>query len=136
MVETRLGKRVGPEDPAQGITFEVHAPDVEVPPDVAGYAREKLVTKLARFGHQITGVVMHVRDVNGTRGGDGTVCHLEARLSHHEPVNVAERNHDLRAVIDLAVERLAEAVTRHLRKEEGKRRAQERKIVRPSKQGL
>jgi ribosome-associated translation inhibitor RaiA len=135
-METRLGKRVENDGSTQDMAFELHSPDFPVPPDVAAYAREKLVTKLAKFRQQIMDVTMHVRDVNGTRGGDGTVCHVEARLRHSEPVNVEETNHDLRAVIDLSVDRLTEAVQRHLSKHDGKQRAQERKIVRPSKQGL
>jgi ribosome-associated translation inhibitor RaiA len=136
MADNEVSKGVEPRGPAQGMGFELHCPDFPLPDDVAEHTREKLLTRLARFGHQVTEVVVHLKDINGARGGDGTLCHIEARLGHHEPVNVAERHHDLRAGIDVAVERLSEAVQRHLSKLEGKRRHQERKIVRPSKAGL
>jgi ribosome-associated translation inhibitor RaiA len=129
MVATRIDKRVPPDWPGH-VVFEMHAPDVTLPDDVAGYLRAKLTAKLAKFGHQLTEIVVHLKDVNGTRGGVDKCCHIEVRLARHEPVNVDERDEDLRAAIDLAVERTAEAVHRQVERVRSKRLHQGRKIVR------
>ncbi len=96
--------------------FEFHSPDFHTPEDVVAYTRGKLEHKLEKFGRHVLGVIVHVRDVNGPKGGNGLVCHLEARLAHMEPVNVEEREHDLRAAIDRAIDRLTAVVGRHVDK--------------------
>jgi ribosome-associated translation inhibitor RaiA len=132
MVATRMGKRVTVDD----IVFELHAPDLTLPPDVSVYIHDKLLAKLAKFSSQITDLVVHLRDDNGTRGGVDKVCHIESRLVGHEPVNVEEKHEDLRAAVDLAIERTVEAVHRHLERTRSKRLSQGRKVVRRSKTAL
>ena len=52
------------------------------------------------------------------------------RLAGREPVNIEERHEDLRAAIDLAVERAAEAIHRHLERTRSKRLSKGRRLVR------
>ena len=113
MVATSMAKRVGSDGaPARSLAFELHSPDLPLPPDVAEYVRDKL---------------------NGAKGGIDKGCHMEAHLAGHEPVNVEERHEDLRAAIDVAVQRLEEAVHRHLQRTRTVRRDRGRKIVRNQK---
>src|SRR5688500_17797451 len=79
------------------IEFEFHSPDIDMPQDVWAYPREKLTSRLGKYGRRVMGVIVHVRDVNGPKGGNGLVCHVEARLAGLEPCNVEEREPDLRA---------------------------------------
>jgi ribosomal subunit interface protein len=129
MVATSMAKRVGSDGaPARSLAFELHSPDIPLPPDVADYVRDKLSAKLEKFGRRVVDVVVHVKDINGGKGGIDKGCHMEARLAGLEPVNVEERHEDLRAAIDIAAERLAEAVHRHLQRMRSWRRDRGRKL--------
>ena len=72
----------------------------------------------------------------GDRGGVDKHCHIEVRLARVAAVNVEERHEDLRAAIDIAVDRLEEAVHRHLERTRSKSRDRGRKEVRNHKLGV
>jgi ribosome-associated translation inhibitor RaiA len=136
MVATSMGKRVGSNGaPARHLAFELHSPDFPLPADVAEYIREKLSVKLGKFGRRVLDVVVHLKDINGDRHGVDKCCHLEARLAGLEPVNVQECHEDLRAAVDIAAERLAEAVHRHVERFRSLRRGEIRRLARPQKLG-
>jgi ribosomal subunit interface protein len=128
-----MAKRVRDGAQARYLEFELHSPEIALPPDVAQYAHDKVVAKLAKFGRRVVAVVVHVKDVNGHRRGIDKACHVEARLAGLEPVNVEERHEDLRAAIDLAFDRLAEAVHRHLERASAKLFTRQRRLVRAQK---
>jgi ribosomal subunit interface protein len=119
-------------DPAE-MAFELHSPEMTLSPDLSEYVEAKLRAKLAKFGHRVTEVVVHVRDVARSRGGVDKVCHVEARLAGLEPVNVEERHEDLRAAVDVTAERTAEAVHRHLQRPRTRRLKEGRKLARRAK---
>jgi putative sigma-54 modulation protein len=134
MVATNSDKRVGRNgEPPPEFPFELHCPDFPCPDDVTGYTHDKLHTKLGKFARKISGVIVHLKDINGDKGGVDKSCHIEAHLFGLEPVNVEERHEDLRAAIDLGVHRLAETVQRHLEREVSKQRDEGRKVVRHGK---
>jgi putative sigma-54 modulation protein len=134
MVATSMAKRAGSNGaPPRSLGFELHSRDLPLPPDVAEYTRDKLSAKLGKFGRRVMDVVVHFNDVNGDRGGIDKSCHMEAHLAGLEPVNVAECHEDLRAAIDIAAERLEEAVHRHLQRTRSLRRDRGRKLTRNQK---
>jgi ribosomal subunit interface protein len=129
-----MARRVGSDGaPARSLAFELHSKDISLPPDVADYVRDKLSAKLGKFGRRVMDVVVHFKDVNGDRGGIDKGCHMEAHLAGLEPVNVEERHEDLRAVIDIAAERLEETVHRHLQRNQTLRRDRGRRPTRNQK---
>lgn len=129
-----MAKRVGSNGaPARSLGFELHSPDIPLPPDVADYVRDKLTAKLEKFGRRVLDVVVHVKDMNGRKGGIDKGCHMEAHLAGLEPVNVEERHEDLRAAIDIAAERLAEAIQRHHQRTRTLSRERGRKLTRNEK---
>ena len=113
--------------------FEFHSQDFPVPEDVVRYTDDKIAARLQKFGQRVMGVVVHIKDVNGARGGEGLVCHMEARLARLEPVNVEETDDDLREAIDLALDRLEAAVARHVKKARRVPLKEGRRAVRNSK---
>jgi ribosome-associated translation inhibitor RaiA len=119
--------------PPHNFEFEFHSPDFHTPDHVVQYAREKLENRLKKYGRHVLGVIVHARDVNGPKGGDGIVCHMEARLGHMEPVNVEEQESDLRAAIDVAIDRLGVVVGRHVDRARKNPLERGRKIVRNNK---
>jgi ribosome-associated translation inhibitor RaiA len=120
MVATAIGKRTAGNGTNSNGTptlgFEFHSPDIQIPPDVVQYTKDKLNVRLGKYGRWVMGAIVHMRDLNGPKGGVGFACHLEARLSGLEPVNVEERDADLRAAIDQAIDRLDVVVGRHVGK--------------------
>lgn len=118
MVATGIGKRTATNgvNEVAALEFEFHSPDIEIPQDVVQYTQDKVNARLGKYGRRVMAAVVHIRDVNGPRGGAGVVCHVEARLAGLEPVNVEEREPDLRAAIDLAIDRLDVVVGRHVGK--------------------
>ena len=94
--------------------FELHSPDFSAPDHLVTAVREKLQHRLRKFGRHVLEVVVHLRDLNGPKGGVGMTCHIEARMPHLEPVNVEETEHDLYAAIDNAVDRIEGAIGRHV----------------------
>jgi hypothetical protein len=119
------------ESAATSFTVELHSPDFTLPADLASYTRQKLVAKLARFGHRLLGVMVRVKDLNGPKGGEGGIaCRMEARLAGMEPVNVDERDQDLRAAIDISIDRFELAVQRHVERARGLPRLRGRRLLR------
>src|SRR5690242_11583927 len=125
MADTRM-------DPAE-LAFELHSPELTLSPDLSEYVREKMRSKLGKFGHRVTEVVVHIRDEAQARGGVDKVCHVEARLAGLEPVNVEERHEDVRAAIDITADRAAEAVHRHLQRPRTRGLKEARKLARRAK---
>jgi hypothetical protein len=115
------------------LSFELHSPDFAVPADLAAYTREKLTVKLAKVGRRLLGVVVRIKDVNGPKGGASIACHMEALLARLEPVNIEERDGDLRAALDRAMDSLEAVVQRHVEKARSLPRNRGRKIVRHGK---
>jgi hypothetical protein len=134
VVTTSIGGREGtPGEASASFAFELHSPDFHVPVTLADYVREKLAAKLAKAGRRLLGVVVRLRDLNGPKGGDGIACHMEAVLAGLEPVNVEERDDDLHAALDRAIECLDLVVQRHLGRARSLPRNRGRKLVRHSK---
>lgn len=120
----------------KAFSFEFHSPDMVMPGDVSAYAEDKLRAKLGKFD-RVMGVVVTLRDVTGTKGGEDKACHIEALLAGLPAVNVVERHHDIRAALDIAVQAITEAVHRHVerarsvRLHEGRTVVRNRKLTRP-----
>jgi hypothetical protein len=127
------GTSNGHADGAPTLGFEFHSPDFEIPSDVVQYTQDKVNVRLGKYGRRVMGAIVHVRDLNGPKGGVGFACHLETRLSGMEPVNVEERDADLRAAIDLAIDRTDVVVGRHVGKARSVPRHKGARVARQSK---
>lgn len=129
MLTSDLANRVGPNGAStRSLPLELHSPDVPLEPEVAAYIRDKLTAKLARLGSRVVGLVVHMKDSHNPKGGVDKVCHMEARLSGLEPVNVEELHHDLRTAVSVAADRLETTVHRHLQRVRTVRRSSGRRM--------
>ena len=78
---------------------------------------EQIRQRLARFEDRITDVEIHVRDVNGPRGGASDLeCTLEARVNGVQPIAV----HDSGSTVDRAILGAAKKAARALDSQLGK----------------
>lgn len=130
-----MGKRngAGEGDGAAAFVFEFHAPDFHVPQDVQRYTEDKLRAKLHKFARSVERVRVYVRDENGAKHGVDKSVHMDVHVVGLEPVNVAETHQDLRAALDLCIDRVAHTIAHHLEKRATKRMDEGRKKVRRSK---
>lgn len=65
--------------------IQINAPHIE-PADFAETAEETLRARLAPFEAKLTRVEVHVRDVNGHKGGQDKRCVIEARPRGLDPL--------------------------------------------------
>lgn len=130
-----MGKRSGSGEggDAAGFIFEFHSPDFEVPHDVQDWLQDKLRARLDKYARSIERVRVFVRDENGSKGGDDKMIRMHCLLAGLEPLDVVETNHDLRAAMDLCLDRLELALGHHLDKRIAKRIEKGRKMVRNRK---
>jgi ribosome-associated translation inhibitor RaiA len=63
------------------------------------------------FGYEIRSINVRLSDVNGPKGGQDKVCHLQARILNHPSVNSEGRHCDLSAAIRLAARRMDRALS-------------------------
>ena len=76
--------------------------------------------KLRRFEHRITGVEVHVADMNGAKGGDGDRrVSLEVRVNGHDPVAVHAEAHRVDNAVTMAADKAARALDHALGKRKG-----------------
>lgn len=130
-----MGKRFGGGEggDAAGFIFEFHAPDFHVPQDVQRWLEDKLRARLHKFDRAIERVRVFVRDENGSKGGVDKLVHLHCQLAGLEPLEIVETNHDLRAGLDIGLDRLELALVHHLKKRTAKQIEKGRKMVRNRK---
>jgi len=119
MGDSKTGNGINAQPDVPPFEFEFHSPDIRVSQELSQYTHEKVINRLAKFSSRVMSVVVHLKDTNGPKGGDGLACHMEVRLAGLEPVNVEEHGSDLRATIDIALDRLDTVVGRHVDKARG-----------------
>lgn len=130
-----MGKRAGGGEgsDATGFIFEFHSPDLTIPHDVQDWLHDKLRARLEKYERSVERVRVFVRDENGDKGGEDKTVRMDCHLAGLEPLDVVETNHDLRAAMELCLDRLEAALGHHLEKRMAKRIDKGRKMVRNRK---
>jgi len=82
--------------------------------DTHDYAIRHAHVALGRFAARLDEIVLRVEDVNGPRGGEDKVCRLTATVRHGRPVVIEQRATTVKASVDGACQRAANAVAREL----------------------
>jgi ribosome-associated translation inhibitor RaiA len=75
------------------------------------HIRHRLHQMLSRFGQKVIGATLHIKDVNGPRGGLDKDCQLVIELEDTTTV-VRDRGERIRHVVDRALHRAAQALSR------------------------
>jgi len=76
------------------------------------YARQKLVSSLACCEDSIQRVVMRLSDINGPRGGQDKLCHIQVVLAGLPDVIIEDTEVDMYDAIDQATARAGHATSR------------------------
>ncbi len=112
--------------------IDVRGQRVELQPAIGAYAERRVLTALQRFERRIPTVVVRLFDDNGPKHGVDKRCQVAVTVLRAKPVLIEETDTDPYRAIDLAVDRVARAVTRVIgrrrapRTEAAERRATER----------
>ncbi len=82
-----------------------------------GMVRDEVIGALGKHEHRITTVVVHVRDVNGAKGGKrDKQCTIEARLRGRDPVAVTADGPSLQQAVHAAANKIERRVDTDLGK--------------------
>jgi ribosome-associated translation inhibitor RaiA len=87
---------------------------IEASEALTEYTTRRVHQHLSRFGDQVTSVVARLSDINGPRGGKDKRCQLTVTGARIGSVNLTETHEDLRAGVDVALDRLGHAIGRSL----------------------
>lgn len=89
-----------------------------VSPAIREHTRRRLLFAIGKFQFHIHAISVRFSDPNGPKGGQDKCCKIEVRMAQQHTLFIEETAADLYAAIDLACERLGNAVRRDV----GKRR--------------
>ena len=80
---------------------------------LAGWVRQEIEEKLARFSEQITRIEVHLSDVNAAReSATDKRCLIEARLAGREPTAVSHEAGKVAEAVHGATQKLVHALDR------------------------
>jgi hypothetical protein len=98
------------------VKIEISTPEGENLSDVVPFAESEITHRLGRFEASITRVELHLRDINGARGGVDHRCSVEVRLAGRDPIVVDATEVDGISAVRAAVGKAQRAVDRILAK--------------------
>jgi ribosomal subunit interface protein len=91
--------------------------NLEVSPELRGSVERRLRFVLGRFGKRIGRVTIHLAECNSTQGSMGKRCRIVVRLLRSGEVTIDDRDEDLDAVVNRAMDRVGPAVRRELERQ-------------------
>ena len=84
--------------------------DTRTAADIAGVTAA-IEAGLSRYKERLTRVEVHLRDVNGPKGGRDCRCALEARRAGRQPVAVTSEAHSYDDAVKGAVKKMSSLLT-------------------------
>jgi len=91
--------------------IDISSPHIPLYNSLKEYIRATLEPLDHHSGDGIRIVNVRLSDVNGPKGGQDKVCHLQARILNHPTVNSEGRHSDLGVAIRLAARRMDRALS-------------------------
>ncbi len=78
------------------------------------YVEKKLQLALSGYGRHrhFKRAVIRLSDVNGPRGGEDKLCHIQVMLAGVPDIVIKDTEHDMYAAIDRATQRAGNAIVR------------------------
>jgi hypothetical protein len=87
--------------------------NIEGRDEVIGEVQAAITQELGRFGDRLTRIEVHLKDVNGPKGGaNDKHCTLEARPAGHQPIVVTNAAEDVDTAVEGAIKKLRTALDR------------------------
>lgn len=92
------------------------AEGIKVSEALAQHIHRSLETVEKRFGDRVTRIEVHLKDINGPKGGPDKHCMLEARLRGLDPMKAESTSEDAYNGVRLAAERLEKVLDKRIGK--------------------
>lgn len=105
-LKPRLGRTSGAETPV-----DIHS-KFHIEESFRDQVRAHLGRSMGAYAPRIERVLVHFEDVNGTRGGEDTLCRIRVTMSGEEPLIVEELALDAEVAFNRAVPRITRIVQR------------------------
>jgi len=102
--------------------IQIHAPHITVPAEFLGFIERSVEDVLAHFAERLTRVEVHLRDMNGHKGGVDKRCTVEARPRGLDPIASEHESADVKEALQGALEKLHRALDHRLGRLESRRR--------------
>lgn len=104
------------------MNLKLRSRKVHVTQELRRHIETRLAFALARFGHRVRGILVHLSDVNGPRGGEDIHCRVEALLSPGGSLQIEETSCDPFQAVARASNRMSQRLGRHLKRVQSRRR--------------
>ena len=90
--------------------IQVHGQGLEIEARLRSYVEERIQAGLTHIADQLTRVEVHLRDLNGDKGGIDKRCTCEARPRGMDPVVVEHDSNQVTDAVQGAVAKLQRAL--------------------------
>ncbi len=110
--------------------MDVSALNFKATAAIERHVNNRVRAAVGRASDSVTGTMVRLRDVNGTRGGVDKACRVVVWVRGRGTVVVEAMDRDLYAAIDAAAAKLGQALWRHLRRRRTLRREHARRRTR------
>ena len=113
----------GTRDQIEGtpMQLEIHGQNLRVDDQIQGHIERQMEFALGQFDSWITGVTVHLEDINGPRGGVDKRCRALVTIKHGKTLRVEDDDVDFTAAINRVADRLRQAVGREVDKRRDKK---------------
>lgn len=96
------------------MNLNIRQSGIEIPQEARERLEKRLHFALGRMSHRVRRIQVHLADENGPRGGIDKSCTVLVKLARGGEVVIADRDADLSALLDRAVNRAGQAVLRQM----------------------
>ena len=97
---------------------QINAPHENLPDALVDLMERSVAHELAHHAERLTRVEIHVRDVNGHKGGLDTHCVIEARPRGQNPIAAEFDGTNAREAFEGAIKKLGRALTHRFGRQE------------------
>jgi putative sigma-54 modulation protein len=103
--------------------LEIHGQNLRVGDRIQGHIERQMDFALGQFESWISGIAVHLEDVNGPRGGMDKCCRILVNIKHGKTIKVEDVDVDFTLAVNRAADRLKHIVGREVDKRRDKKSA-------------
>ncbi|MBN2581194.1 MAG: HPF/RaiA family ribosome-associated protein [Pirellulales bacterium] len=101
--------------------LEIHGQHLRVGDQIQEHIQRQMDFALGQFESWISGVAVHLEDVNGPRGGVDKCCRVLVGIKHGKTIKVEDIDVDFTVAINRVADRLRQVVGREVEKRREKK---------------
>lgn len=98
--------------------IDIQARNFSLTDALRNHSEQRINSTLNCYKEHIQRIVMHLSDINGPRGGEDKLCHLQVILAGLPDVVIEDIEADLYVAIDRAAARAGRTVVRKIKRQQ------------------